>query len=184
MRLSTKSFFGAMALVATLAVSAAAQTPTLPYDHIHLNVPDQAKAVEWYANHFGGKPTTEGPERLMFRKHAADLSQKDRRNTEFWQLDRSYRLLIRRPRRQDEGARGCWCQDGRAGAMRSPAFQIWLRRRSVGHPHRGGPGSRAARPAPHSPAELRSRADVHVAGDEPWRCADQFIGQFDAVKYA
>ena len=35
-------------------------------DHIHLAVPDQAKAVEWYAKHFGGEKTAEGAERLMF----------------------------------------------------------------------------------------------------------------------
>jgi catechol 2,3-dioxygenase-like lactoylglutathione lyase family enzyme len=36
-------------------------------DHIHLAVPDQTKAVEWYQKHFGGKPmTAEAPERLMF----------------------------------------------------------------------------------------------------------------------
>src|SRR5437763_266269 len=53
------------ALCAVAGVSSA-QTATLPYDHIHLNVPDQAKAVEWYAKNFGGKPTTEAAERLMF----------------------------------------------------------------------------------------------------------------------
>jgi len=56
----------AVALVATFARPAAAQTPTLPYDHVHLNVPDQAKAVEWYAKNFGGKPMAEATERLMF----------------------------------------------------------------------------------------------------------------------
>jgi len=35
-------------------------------DHIHLAVPDQAKGVEWYRKHFGGQPTTEAPDRLMF----------------------------------------------------------------------------------------------------------------------
>lgn len=35
-------------------------------DHIHLAVPDQAKAVEWYQTHFNGEPMTEGPDRLMF----------------------------------------------------------------------------------------------------------------------
>jgi len=35
-------------------------------DHIHLAVPDQGKSVEWYRKHFGGQPTTEAPERLMF----------------------------------------------------------------------------------------------------------------------
>jgi len=49
-----------------VVIGAGAQTPTLPYDHIHLNVPDQAKAVEWYQKNFGGKPTTEAAERLMF----------------------------------------------------------------------------------------------------------------------
>jgi len=55
-----------LALVLCAALGAGAQTPTLPYDHIHLNVPDQAKAVEWYQKNFGGKPTTEAAERLMF----------------------------------------------------------------------------------------------------------------------
>jgi catechol 2,3-dioxygenase-like lactoylglutathione lyase family enzyme len=55
-----------MAILAA-AVSAAAQTPILPIvDHIHLNVPDQAKAVEWYQKNFGGAPMTEAPDRLMF----------------------------------------------------------------------------------------------------------------------
>src|SRR5262249_9777072 len=35
-------------------------------DHIHLNVPDQAKGVEWYRKYFDGKPMTEAPDRLMF----------------------------------------------------------------------------------------------------------------------
>jgi catechol 2,3-dioxygenase-like lactoylglutathione lyase family enzyme len=49
--------------------TAAAQTPTaktLPYDHIHLNVPDPAAAAIWYEKNFGGKRITEAPERLMF----------------------------------------------------------------------------------------------------------------------
>ncbi|OLC43185.1 MAG: hypothetical protein AUH43_21185 [Acidobacteria bacterium 13_1_40CM_65_14] len=50
-----------------LAAPAAAQTPILPVvDHIHLNVPDQAKGVEWYQKYFGGQPMTEAPDRLMF----------------------------------------------------------------------------------------------------------------------
>ncbi len=35
-------------------------------DHIHLAVPDQATAVEWYRKHFDGQPTAEGLERLTF----------------------------------------------------------------------------------------------------------------------
>ena len=43
-----------------------AQTPTLPYDHIHLNVPDAAAASAWYEQHMGGRRITEAPNRLMF----------------------------------------------------------------------------------------------------------------------
>jgi catechol 2,3-dioxygenase-like lactoylglutathione lyase family enzyme len=52
---------------AVIAAPAAAQTPVLPIvDHIHLNVPDQAKGVEWYEKNFGGQPMSEAPDRLMF----------------------------------------------------------------------------------------------------------------------
>lgn len=57
----------ASALVVAAAIGASAQNaPTLPYDHIHLNVPDQAKGVEWYQKTFGGKPATEAADRLTF----------------------------------------------------------------------------------------------------------------------
>jgi catechol 2,3-dioxygenase-like lactoylglutathione lyase family enzyme len=49
------------------AGSTLAQT-TLPYDHVHLAAPDQAKAVEWYQKNFGGEITPEGKDRLMFGK--------------------------------------------------------------------------------------------------------------------
>lgn len=49
------------------ATSAVAQA-TLPYDHVHLAAPDQAKAVEWYQKNFGGEITPEGKDRLMFGK--------------------------------------------------------------------------------------------------------------------
>jgi len=35
-------------------------------DHVHLAVPDQARAVAWYHEHFGGETMTEGPDRLLF----------------------------------------------------------------------------------------------------------------------
>ena len=54
------------ALIAA-AVPASGQT-TLPYDHVHLAAPDQAKAVEWYQKNFGGEITPEGKDRLMFGK--------------------------------------------------------------------------------------------------------------------
>jgi catechol 2,3-dioxygenase-like lactoylglutathione lyase family enzyme len=56
----------ALVVIATSAMHPAAQTPILPIlDHIHLNVPDQAKGVEWYQKNFGGQPMTEAPDRLM-----------------------------------------------------------------------------------------------------------------------
>jgi catechol 2,3-dioxygenase-like lactoylglutathione lyase family enzyme len=62
-------FGGAAAIVityATFAAHPAADTPILPIlDHIHLNVPDQAKGVEWYQKNLGGQPMTEAPDRLM-----------------------------------------------------------------------------------------------------------------------
>ncbi|MEO8683036.1 MAG: VOC family protein, partial [Vicinamibacterales bacterium] len=54
------------ALVALAAGPAAAQTPTYPYDHIHLNVPDAAEASAWYEKNFGGKRITEAPNRIMY----------------------------------------------------------------------------------------------------------------------
>jgi len=69
MRRFAPAFTGVLFL--TLLVSAAprpqgqAQVPPV-IDHIHLGVPDQAKAVEWYQKFFDGKPMTEGPDRLMF----------------------------------------------------------------------------------------------------------------------
>jgi len=45
---------------------ASGQTATLPYDHVHLAAPDQAKAVEWYQKNFGGETSAEGKDRLFF----------------------------------------------------------------------------------------------------------------------
>jgi catechol 2,3-dioxygenase-like lactoylglutathione lyase family enzyme len=58
----------ALAAFGTIALtdSAVAQTPTYPYDHIHLNVPDPAAGANWYEKYFGGKRITEAPDRLMF----------------------------------------------------------------------------------------------------------------------
>jgi hypothetical protein len=67
MRVLTRAILAGAVMVCTAAVTAAAQTPVMPIlDHIHLNVPDQAKAVEWYQKYFGGTPMTEAPDRLMF----------------------------------------------------------------------------------------------------------------------
>jgi catechol 2,3-dioxygenase-like lactoylglutathione lyase family enzyme len=69
MRSIGRRFVYALAAAAAMTAPwpvASAQTPILPIlDHIHLNVPDQAKAVEWYQKNFGGKTMTEAPDRLM-----------------------------------------------------------------------------------------------------------------------
>lgn len=51
-----------------LGPAATAQTAalTLPYDHVHLNVPDPEAAAAWYERHFGGRRISEAPNRLMF----------------------------------------------------------------------------------------------------------------------
>jgi catechol 2,3-dioxygenase-like lactoylglutathione lyase family enzyme len=41
---------------------------TLPYDHVHLAVPDQAAAVEWYRKNMGGQLSAEGKDRVTFGK--------------------------------------------------------------------------------------------------------------------
>ena len=53
-----------------LAGLAPVATETLTYDHVHLGVPDPAKAVEWYAKYMGGQPGPAGEpnERLLFGK--------------------------------------------------------------------------------------------------------------------
>ncbi len=52
--------------IALVAGTPSALTPTYPYDHIHLNVPDTAAASAWYEKHFGGKRIDEAPDRIMF----------------------------------------------------------------------------------------------------------------------
>jgi catechol 2,3-dioxygenase-like lactoylglutathione lyase family enzyme len=63
MRLITAAFVTAL----LAAVPTRAQT-TVPYDHVHLAAPDQAKAVEWYQKNFGGDTTPEGKDRLFYGK--------------------------------------------------------------------------------------------------------------------
>jgi catechol 2,3-dioxygenase-like lactoylglutathione lyase family enzyme len=62
MRLLTATFTTVL-----VSATAGAQT-TLPYDHVHLAAPDQAKAVEWYQKMFGGQTTPEGKDRLLYGK--------------------------------------------------------------------------------------------------------------------
>ena len=63
-----RSFLCAVTAIAWAGIAVVAQTPvpTLPYDHIHLNVPDPTAGANWYETHFGGTRITEAPDRLMF----------------------------------------------------------------------------------------------------------------------
>jgi len=56
----------AMLTAATLSAQPATAQTTLPYDHVHLNVPDPAAAAKWYEQHFLAKRLDEGPDRLTF----------------------------------------------------------------------------------------------------------------------
>src|SRR4051794_35532905 len=67
MRVWTRAILATAVMACAAVLPVAAQTPVMPIlDHIHLNVPDQAKAVEWYQKNFGGTTMTEAPDRLMF----------------------------------------------------------------------------------------------------------------------
>ncbi len=56
----------AFAFAAAVLTACVASAQTIPYDHVHLAAPDQAQAVEWYHNNFGGELTAEGKDRLLF----------------------------------------------------------------------------------------------------------------------
>jgi catechol 2,3-dioxygenase-like lactoylglutathione lyase family enzyme len=45
---------------------AAQAVETLPYDHIHLNVPDPAAAFDWYLKNMGGTVQDEAPNRINY----------------------------------------------------------------------------------------------------------------------
>jgi catechol 2,3-dioxygenase-like lactoylglutathione lyase family enzyme len=66
MRLSALAILCVAIGVSTLGIRVDAQTRTLPYDHIHLNVPDPAVASAWYEKYFGGRRHTEAPDRIMY----------------------------------------------------------------------------------------------------------------------
>jgi catechol 2,3-dioxygenase-like lactoylglutathione lyase family enzyme len=71
MKNASQYFFKGLTLTATfgffLIGTPSAQTPTYPYDHIHLNVPDPAVASVWYEKNIpGGRRITEAPDRIMY----------------------------------------------------------------------------------------------------------------------
>ena len=64
MRPFVRPLLGAVALSA-LAITASAQKTTLPYDHIHLNVP-AAEGSAWYEKYFGGVRIDEAANRIRY----------------------------------------------------------------------------------------------------------------------
>lgn len=56
-------------LALAAGVAAFSRTPpveTLPYDHIHINVPNPDSAFAWYMKNFGGKVNDESPNRISY----------------------------------------------------------------------------------------------------------------------
>jgi predicted enzyme related to lactoylglutathione lyase len=51
--------------LALLATTADVDAQSLPYDHVHMAVPDPAKAAEWYAQNLDGKPGPT-PDRVLY----------------------------------------------------------------------------------------------------------------------
>ena len=65
MRSFVRPLFLALGFTALAGVAGAQQKATLPYDHIHLNVPaDEGSA--WYETHFGGIRIEEAPNRIRY----------------------------------------------------------------------------------------------------------------------
>jgi len=71
---------GVAALVALVGLvgPARAQTETLPFDHVHLTVPDPAQAAEWYRKNIGGEPVEKMSDRLRFGPTAIIFSKGDK----------------------------------------------------------------------------------------------------------
>lgn len=67
---SIRSLPGAAAIVCALVAGpthvGAQAVETLPYDHIHLNVPAPAEAFQWYLKNIGGTVNDEAPNRIMY----------------------------------------------------------------------------------------------------------------------
>jgi catechol 2,3-dioxygenase-like lactoylglutathione lyase family enzyme len=67
MKLSALPLVGAAVVLLAIGAPVRAQNAeTLPYDHIHLNVPDPDAAFKWYLKNFGGKVNDEAPNRINY----------------------------------------------------------------------------------------------------------------------
>ena len=59
-----------------VGLQAAAPTQSVAFDHVHIGVPDPAKAIEWYQKLFGGQMMPR-PRRLVFGPTRFDVSRTD-----------------------------------------------------------------------------------------------------------
>jgi catechol 2,3-dioxygenase-like lactoylglutathione lyase family enzyme len=66
MLMKTFTVVAAMSLLAFAARSAAAQTETLMYDHVHMAVAEPPKAAAWWQQHIGGEFVDDLKDRLLF----------------------------------------------------------------------------------------------------------------------
>src|SRR5207248_2157682 len=84
-----RKLFAAVIVGIGCATYAAAQTTVMPIvDHIHLNVPDQAKGVEWYQRYFGGKPIEVVQDSEKLGLHHMHLRGPDPAATLAWYKDK------------------------------------------------------------------------------------------------
>lgn len=56
------ALFGLLAATTALAQTSLYDIRTLPYDHVHLSVPDPAKAADWYAENLNGVRVEAAPQ--------------------------------------------------------------------------------------------------------------------------
>lgn len=57
---------GTLAALLLTVSTAATQTPTALYDHVHMSVPDPQAAAQWYHDHIGGEWVDGRDDRLLF----------------------------------------------------------------------------------------------------------------------
>ena len=97
------------------------------------------RRVEWQKA-FGGKTLAEAPDRLMLGETRLIFLKNDKGQPSTGSALDHHRLLGRRPRRQDEGARSGRRQGGHPGPRRAAGSSSWHLSKT-----RGGRGSKSCR---------------------------------------
>ena len=142
---------------------AAAQTPIMPIlDHIHLNVPDQAKARRVVPEELRRHDDDRGARSADVRRHAADLPKNDKGQPSAGSAIDHIGFSV-----ADLDAK---MKEFEAAGMKivTPVrdvpgpLQARVHRGSVGHAHRSRAGSGEARAASRPPARARSGRDARV----------------------